>query len=499
MATMTTPELSKNLINGRWVEAKSGQTMATVNPATGEVLGRVPRSGPEDVALAVAAAKDAYRRWRTTPAPRRAEILYTAAERLVAEKEPLAHLMTQEMGKVITESRGDVQEAIDMTYFIAGEGRRLRGYKTPSEMPHKAAYCLRVPVGVVGVITPWNFPMAIPSWKIIPALVCGNTVVFKPATYTPLVALRFAQILQDAGLPPGVLNVITGDGGPVGGTLVDHPDVAIISFTGSTETGLAIAEKCAARGKRVSLEMGGKNAAIVMDDADLQLVTDSLIWSAFGTTGQRCTACSRIIAHADAQRELTERLVERTRTLRIGDGLLPQTEVGPLVSDTQRSRVHEYVEVGKREGARLLIGGRLPDEETLGRGAFYSPTIFDRVTPGMRIAREEIFGPVTDILAAKDLDEAIRILNDVEYGLSASLFTRDVNRAMQAIEEIDTGIVYINHGTIGAEVHLPFGGTKRTGNGHREGGLQVLDVFSEWKAVYVDYSGRLQRAQIDKD
>ncbi len=498
MATMT-PELSKNLINGQWVEAKSGQTMPTVNPATGEILGHVPRSGPEDVVVAVAAAKEAYGRWRRIPAPRRAEILYGAAERLVEEKDSLARLMTQEMGKVLTESRGDVQEAIDMTYFVAGEGRRLHGYTTPSEMPHKMAYCIRVPVGVVGVITPWNFPMAIPSWKIIPALVCGNTVVFKPATYTPLVALRFAQILQDAGLPPGVLNVVTGAGGTVGDTLVDHPDVAIISFTGSTETGLTIAEKCARRGKRVSLEMGGKNAAIVLDDADLQLVTDSLIWSAFGTTGQRCTACSRIISERGAQKELTERLVERTRTLRMGDGLLAETEVGPLVSDAQRSRVHEYVEVGKKEGARLLVGGRSPEEGSLDRGAFYAPTIFDRVTPGMRIAREEIFGPVTDILEAKDLEDAIRILNNVEYGLSASLFTRDINRAMRAIEEIDTGIVYINHGTIGAEVHLPFGGTKRTGNGHREGGLQVLDVFSEWKTVYVDYSGRLQRAQIDKD
>lgn len=498
MATMT-PELAKNLINGKWVDAKDGQTMPTINPATGEVLSRVPRSGPEDVAGAVTAAKEAFGRWRKVPAPRRAEILYTAAERLVQEKESLARLMTQEMGKVIAESRGDVQEAIDMTYFIAGEGRRLHGYTTPSEMPAKMAYCLRVPVGVVGVITPWNFPMAIPSWKIIPALVCGNTVVFKPATDTPLVALRFAQILHDAGLPPGVLNVVTGAGGTVGNTLVDHPDVAIISFTGSTETGLAIAEKCARQGKRVSLEMGGKNAAIVLDDADLQLATDSLIWSAFGTTGQRCTACSRIIAHRRAQEELTERLVERTRKLRMGDGLLPQTEVGPLVSETQRSRVHEYVEVGKREGARVLVGGQPGEGGPLAHGAFYAPTIFDHVTPGMRIAREEIFGPVTDILEAKDLDEAIRILNNVDYGLSASLFTRDVNRAMRAIEEIDTGIVYINHGTIGAEVHLPFGGTKRTGNGHREGGLQVLDIFSEWKAVYVDYSGRLQRAQIDRE
>lgn len=498
MATVT-PELHRNLIGGKWVEAKDGQTMPSINPATGEVLGLVPKSGPEDVGAAVDAAKQAFERWRKFPAPRRAEILYKAAEMLVQQKEDLARLMTQEMGKVLTETRGDVQEAIDMTYFIAGEGRRLHGYTTPSEMPNKAAYCIRVPLGVVGVITPWNFPMAIPSWKIVPALVCGNTVVFKPATYTPLVALRFAQILNDAGLPPGVLNVVTGDGRSVGDALVDHPDVAVISFTGSTETGLAIAEKCARRGKRVSLEMGGKNAAIVMDDADLPLATDALIWSAFGTSGQRCTACSRIITHREAKSELTERLVERTRKLRLGDGLDPKTDVGPVVSDSQLQRIHSYVEIGKKEGARVLAGGGRASDGALSRGWFYTPTVFDQVTPGMRIAKEEIFGPVTDLILANDLDEAIKILNSVEYGLSASIFTSDINKAMRAIDDIFTGIVYINHGTIGAEVHLPFGGTKNTGNGHREGGLQVLDVFSEWKSVYIDYSGRLQRAQIDKD
>ncbi len=348
MATVT-PELCKNLINGKWVDAKGGQTMASSNPATGEVLGLVPKSAPADIVSAIEAAKAAFEKWRKYPAPRRAEILFHAAELLVKEKEPLARLMTQEMGKVLAETRGDVQEAIDMTYFIAGEGRRLHGYTTPSEMRSKAAYCLRVPVGVVGVITPWNFPMAIPSWKIIPALICGNTVVFKPATYTPLVGIRFAQILQEAGLPPGVLNVVTGSGASVGDTLVEHPDVAIISFTGSTETGLAIAQKCGRAGKRVSLEMGGKNAAIVMDDADLDLATDALIWSAFGTTGQRCTACSRIIAHTPVRAALTERLVERARRLRLGDGLDPKTEVGPVVSDTQLQRVHEYVERRWRE------------------------------------------------------------------------------------------------------------------------------------------------------
>ena len=498
MATVA-PQAYRNYVNGAWVDARSGETMPSINPATGETLGRVPKSGAEDAQAAIAAARAAFEKWRKVPAPRRAEILYRAAVELVRQKEDLARLMTQEMGKVLAETRGDVQEAIDMTYFIAGEGRRLHGYTTPSEMPHKAAYCLRVPVGVVGVITPWNFPMAIPSWKIIPALLCGNTVVFKPATDTPLVGVRFAQILNDAGLPPGVLNVVTGSGGKVGNAIVEHPDVAIISFTGSTEIGLAMAEKCARLGKRVSLEMGGKNAAIVMDDADLDLATDALIWSAFGTSGQRCTACSRIITQRGARKGLTDRLVARAKSLRLGDGLDPKTEVGPVVSQAQLESIHGYVDVGKKEGARVLVGGAPAREGALARGHFYAPTIFDNVTPGMRVEQEEIFGPVTDIIEAKDLDDAVRILNGVQYGLSASIFTRDVNQAMRAIDDIFTGIVYVNHGTIGAEVHLPFGGTKNTGNGHREGGIQALDVFSDWKAVYIDYSGRLQRAQIDKE
>ena len=498
MATVA-PQVYRNYVNGKAVEARSGQTMASINPATGETLGMVPKAGPEDMTAAIAAASAAFDRWRKVPAPRRAEILYRAAEELMRQKEDLARLMTQELGKVLPEARGDVQEAIDMTYFIAGEGRRLHGYTTASEMPNKAAYCLRVPVGVVGVITPWNFPMAIPSWKIIPALLCGNTVVFKPATYTPLVGIRFAEILNDAGLPPGVLNVVTGSGGSVGDVLVEHPDVAIISFTGSTSTGLVISEKCAHLGKRVSLEMGGKNAAIVMEDADLDLATDALIWSAFGTSGQRCTACSRIIVHAPVRRELTDRLVARTKALRLGDGLLPATDVGPVVSESQLESIHSYVEIGTQEGARVLTGGSRVRDGELARGSFYAPTIFDNVTSGMRIEQEEIFGPVTDLIEARDFDEAVRILNGVEYGLSASIFTRDVNTAMRAIDDIFTGIVYVNHGTIGAEVHLPFGGTKHTGNGHREGGIQALDIFSEWKAVYIDYSGRLQRAQIDKD
>ena len=485
-----------NYIGGRWQPARSGATFESTDPATGQVLGVCARSGIEDVADAVAAAKEAFPRWRKVPAPRRAEILFRAAEILVRRKEELARLMTQEMGKVLLESRGDVQEAIDMTYFIAGEGRRLHGYTTPSEMPNKAAYCVRQPLGVVGVITPWNFPLAIPSWKIVPALVCGNAVVFKPAPEVPICAVKFVEVLEEAGLPPGVLNLVLG-GDETGAALVDHPDVALISFTGSTEVGLRVAEKCAARGKRVSLEMGGKNAAIVMDDADLDLVADALTWSAFGTTGQRCTACSRVLVHPRVHGDVADLLVDRARRLRLGHGLDPQTDMGPLVSQAQLERVERYVAVGLEEGAVVLVGGERAVGDGLERGYFFQPTVFDRVQPAMRIAQEEIFGPVTDLIRVESLEEAVDVVNGVRYGLSASIFTRDVNKAMRAVEDIHTGIVYVNHGTIGAEVHLPFGGTKFTGNGHREGGLQVLDVFTEWKAVYIDYSGRLQRAQID--
>jgi acyl-CoA reductase-like NAD-dependent aldehyde dehydrogenase len=487
----------RNLIAGRWVDAEGGQTLASVNPATGDVLGLVPDSSADDVNAAVRAAAAAWPGWRATPAPRRAEILYRAAELLVERKEDLARLMTREMGKVLTETRGDVQEAIDMTYFIAGEGRRLHGYTTPSEMPRKAAYCVRQPLGVVGVITPWNFPMAIPSWKIVPALVCGNTVVFKPASDTPLVAAAFVRVLEEAGLPPGVLNLVTGR--KAGAALVDHPDVALISFTGSTDIGLQLAARCAARGARVSLEMGGKNAAIVMDDADLDLVTDALTWSAFGTTGQRCTACSRIVALPRVHDEVVARLAERAGRLRVGDGLDPGTEMGPLINEGQRRTVEHYVGVGRQEGARVVVGGEPLAPPGLEGGYYYAPTIFSGVRPEMRIAQEEIFGPVASLIEARDLEHAVAVVNGVRYGLSSSIFTRDIGAAMRAIEEIRTGIVYVNHGTIGAEVHLPFGGTRQTGNGHREGGLQVLDVFTEWKAVYIDYSGKLQRAQIDRD
>ncbi len=491
--------LYKNYIGGRWVEARSGRTFPSVNPANGEVLGEVALSGKEDVDAAVEAAANAFDAWRKTPAPRRGEILFRAAETLVRRKEELARLMTQEMGKVLKETRGDVQEAIDMTYYVAGEGRRLFGQTTPSELPNKFAMSVRDPIGVVAAITPWNFPLAIPSWKIMPALIAGNTVVFKPASDTPIVAWHLVSILAEAGLPPGVLNLVCGPGGETGQALVEHPRVALISFTGSTSVGRELGATATGNGKRVSLEMGGKNAIIVLDDADLNLALEGIIWSAFGTSGQRCTAASRIIAQRGIADRLTEMIVARAEQLRLGDGLLATTDMGPIVNATQRKRVHSCVGIGTTEGARLRTGGSIADEGELARGFFYKPTVFDRVQPTMRIAQEEIFGPVTAVITVDSLEEAIAVNNATGYGLSSSIYTRDVNKAFTAMRDITTGIVYVNAGTIGAEVHLPFGGTRGTGNGHREAGEAALDVFTEWKTIYVDFSGKLQRAQIDID
>ncbi len=491
------PETFTNLIGGRRVGARSGRTFRNTNPATGEVLGEFPASGPEDVNDAVDAALAAYKSWRLTPAPRRAEILFRAGEIIRARKEDLARAMTREMGKILAETRGDVQEGIDMAYLAAGEGRRMYGVTTPSEMPDKWAMSVRSPVGVVGVITPWNFPFAIPAWKLMPALVAGNTAVFKPAGDTPEMAWRFAEIFEEAGLPAGVLNLVFGSGSEVGNPIVEHPKVAVISFTGSTEVGLSIAGRAGALGKRISLEMGGKNAVIVMDDADLPLAVDAILWSAFGTTGQRCTACSRVLAHERVHDELVERVSTRARKLRLGDGLDPATEVGPLVNRSQVERVHEYVEIGAKDGARLEAGGGPATDGALARGFFYKPTVFAGVRADARIAVEEIFGPVLAMVKMRSLEEAVAINNASRFGLSSSIFTRDVNRAFAAMRDLDTGIVYVNHGTTGAETHLPFGGTRGTGNGHREAGHTMLDPFTEWKSVYVDFSGRLQRAQID--
>ena len=489
-----------NYIDGKWKASASGRTFEDLNPANRtDVLGLFPRSDARDVDEAVKAARAHFARWRQVPAPHRAEIMFRAAELMVKRKEELAALMTREMGKVLKESRGDVQEGIDMTYFIAGEGRRLFGHTTPSELPDKFAMSVRVPIGVVAAITPWNFPLAIPTWKLVPALVAGNTVVFKPAEDTPLMAQRFVEILLEAGVPEGVLNLVQGIGEETGAALVRHPDVNLVSFTGSTETGREVAIGCAQRHARVSLEMGGKNPIIVMDDADLDLALEGAVWGAFGTTGQRCTAASRLIVHRQILRQFTDRLVERARQLRLGDGMLPTTDVGPLINEAQLKRVHGYTEIARQEGASILTGGHIYTEGDCARGFFYAPTIFANVSTDMRIAQEEIFGPCPAIIGVNSLPEAIEVANSTKYGLSSAIYTRDVNKAFLAMRDIEAGITYVNSSTIGAEVHLPFGGVKQTGNGHREGSPTVLDIFTEWKTLYIDYSGRLQKAQMDNE
>jgi len=486
-----------NYIGGRWVGSVTGRTFESKDPANGEVVGVVPLSSAADVEMAVEAAAEAFRSWRLTTAPRRGEILFKVGQLLQERKERLAELVTREMGKVIAEGRGDVQEAIDMTFYMAGEGRRLMGHTVPSELPSKFGTSMRDPVGVVAAITPWNFPIAIPTWKLSAALICGNTVVLKPASDTPVLAAELVKLYEEAGLPPGVLNLVIGSGDEVGDPLVNHPKVDVISFTGSTDTGRSVLTQTASRMKRVSLEMGGKNAIVVMEDADLDLAVEGIIWSAFGTTGQRCTAASRVIVDRAVEEALTDRLVERAARLRLGHGLDPATEMGPVINDRQMDKIHQYTLIGVREGAKLLTGGEVARDGDLARGTFYRPTIFSGVQPGMRIAQEEIFGPVLAIIAVDGLEEAIRVNNDTRYGLSTSIYTRDVNRAFTAMRDITTGVVYVNAGTIGAEVQLPFGGTRETGNGHREAAWASLDIFTEWKTVYVDYSGKLQRAQID--
>jgi acyl-CoA reductase-like NAD-dependent aldehyde dehydrogenase len=498
-ATKLRPEQYLNYIGGEWVTPSSGNYLDNYNPADSrDLVGRFPASNSEDAGRAVDIAAEAFKSWRKVPAPRRAEILFKAGEILIQRKEECARDMTREMGKVLKETRGDVQEAIDMTYFIAGEGRRLHGYTTKAELPNKYAMCSREPIGVCGLITPWNFPMAIPSWKILPALVCGNTVVIKPAEDTPLSTYNFVSALTEAGVPPGVLNIVAGRGVEVGKALLEHEKVRLVSFTGSTEVGRIIGQSCAATDKICSLEMGGKNAIMIMDDADLELALEGVLWGAFGTTGQRCTATSRVVVHKKVAKKFAGMLADRAKHLKLGPGLNEKSDVGPVINKDAVEKILEYIEIGRREDkAKLLCGGRRAEKGDLKHGFFIEPTVFSEVTDKMRIAQEEIFGPVVSVIECRDLDHAIDIVNGVKYGLSASIYTQDTNRAFHAMEDVQTGIFYVNASTIGAEVHLPFGGTKSTGNGHREGGTQVLDIFSEWKAVYVDYSGKLQRAQID--
>ncbi len=488
-----------NYINGRWVPSVTGEFFENRNPAdTRDLIGVFPKSNEEDVNRAIAAAKGAYQKWRLTPAPKRGELLYQLGQLLVERKEAFAHDMTREMGKVLKETRGDVQEAIDITYFTAGEGRRMYGQTTPSELPNKFAMSVRQPLGVCAIITPWNFPMAIPSWKLIPALLCGNTVVMKPATYTPLSTLNLVKACEQVGIPPGVVNLVTGSGSKVGTPLMSHADVKLVSFTGSTEVGRSVSEACAPSFKRCNLEMGGKNPILVMDDANLELAVDGAIWGGFGTTGQRCTAASRVIVHKKVYKKFVSMFAERAKALRVGNGLNERTEMGPAVSEDQLQTDLHYIDVGKNQDkAKLMCGGRRLTKGEYAHGYFIEPTIFADVHPDMVIAQEEIFGPVVSVIPCRSLEDGIEIANGVRYGLSAAIYTQDVNKAFRSMRDMDTGIFYVNAPTIGAETHLPFGGTKETGNGHREAGVQALDLFSEWKAIYVDYSGALQRAQID--
>lgn len=493
------PNVYRNFIDGEWVESASGETFEDRNPADNrDLVGIFQKSVKADVDAAVDAAKRAFVKWRLVPAPRRAEIIYRAAEILFERKEDFARDMTREMGKVLKEARGDVQEAVDTAYYMAGEGRRLFGPTTPSELPNKFAMAVRTPVGVCGMITPWNFPMAIPSWKLLPALVCGNTCVIKPAQDTPLSTYNLVRVLTDAGVPKGVINIVYGFGPEAGAPMLDHPDVRAISFTGSSAVGRTIGTTAAKSFKHCSLELGGKNPMIVLNDANLDLALEGALWGAFGTTGQRCTATSRIIVEKGVYHHFVERLVERARKLRVGNGLDETTEMGPAINERQLQTDLQYIQIGCSEGARLMCGGHRLEKGGHQYGYFLEPTVFSDVDPKMRIAQEEIFGPVVSVIPCEDFDDAILIANNIEYGLSSAIYTRDVNKAFAAMRDLYAGITYINAPTIGAEVHLPFGGVKATGNGHREGGIGAIDFYSEWKSVYVDYSDRLQRAQIDR-
>ncbi len=489
-----------NFIAGAWGPPASGEYFANRNPARWrDIIGRFPQSDGRDVARAVRSAARGAKAWAATPAPLRGDVLRRVGDILARRKETIARAMTREMGKVLTETRGDVQEGIDTAYYAATEGRRLFGYTVPSELRSKWAMSFRRPIGVAGLITPFNFPMAIPTWKMFPALVCGNAVILKPAEDVPHTAHLLVEALLEAGLPPEVVQLVHGRGEVAGRALVEHPDVPLISFTGSTETGAAVGATCGRMHKRLSLEMGGKNAQIVLNDADLDLALAGVLWGAFGTTGQRCTATSRLIIQRKVHDRFLGMVCEAAAALRLGDGLEPRTQVGPLIHEAARDKVERYVDIAKNEGASLEAGGGRPRAGRLREGWFFQPTVFAGVRPGTRLEQEEVFGPVLAVLRVQDLDEAIRVNNDVRYGLSSSLYTADLDAGFRAMSALETGITYLNAPTIGAEAHLPFGGVKQTGNGHREGGWQVYDFYSETKVVYVDYSGRLQRAQIDTE
>jgi alpha-ketoglutaric semialdehyde dehydrogenase len=488
----------KNFIAGEWVEPVGGDYFESHNPAkTDEVIGAWPRSHSEDLERAVASAKRGFELWRKTPPPLRGDVLRRVGDLLTKRKDEIARAMTREMGKVLKETTGDVQEGIDTAYYAATEGRRLFGHTVPSELRDKWAMSYRRPIGICGLITPFNFPLAIPTWKMFPALVCGNSVIIKPAEDVPHSVTLLVETLLEAGLPKEVIQLLNGQGSEIGRAIVEHPDIPVISFTGSTSVGSMLGETCGRMHKRLSLEMGGKNAQIVMADADQELALDGVLWGAFGTTGQRCTATSRLLLQDSIHDEFLDKLAARAKQLRLGDGLEDHTDVGPLINQDALEKVASYVHIARGEGDEVRTGGKRAEGKGVDKGYFYEPTILSGVRAGSRLACEEVFGPVLSVIRFSDLEEAIRVNNEVDYGLSSSIYTKDIRNAFRAMTDLDNGITYVNAPTIGAEAHLPFGGVKKTGNGHREGGWEVYEFYSETKVLYVDFSGRLQRAQID--
>ena len=486
-----------NFINGEWTAGGATRTIANINPATGESLGEVIVSGRAEAEAAVSAAKAASAAWRRTPAPKRGDILLKAAELMIARKEELATALTLEEGKTLGESRGEVQRAINVTLFEAGEGRRLSGETVPSELPSTFCYTRREPIGVVALVTPWNFPVAIPAWKLAPALVTGNTVVLKPATITPWTAKLLVEIYAEAGLPAGVLNVVFGPGSTVGDTIVNHPAIAGISFTGSNEVGMRLYADAAKQGKKVQCEMGGKNPVIVLEDADLELAATGTVQGAFGSTGQRCTATSRAVVIESVAEKYLDMLTAKTRALMVGNGMNPNVHVGPAVDGSQLRTDLDYIEIARGEAHIHLGGERLRGEAgELANGNFVSPTIVTGVTRTMRIAQEEVFGPVLSVMVARDFDEAMEIANDVRYGLASALYTRDMGRVFQYTDRSEAGILHVNNPTVGGEAQLPFGGLKQTGLGGREMGKTAIEFFTEWKTVYVDYTGAARTSNV---
>lgn len=481
----------ENLINGRLIKPSTGEYFENFNPAdVNDVIGLFPKSNAKDIEMAIGSAKEAFFNWNSLPAPKRGEIIYRAGELLLEKQKMLADVIVREMGKTLPEAMGDIKSSADVAYFMAGEGRRMYGQTTFSALGKRWALTKRMPVGVCGLITAWNAPMAIITWKLFPAVICGNTVVLKPSEDTPLTAHLFGELAQEAGFPDGVINIVYGAGPQTGQALVNNKDVALISFTGSTKTGRFISEECGKQLKKCSLELGGKNGLIIMDDADLDAAAGAVAQGAFSCAGQRCASTSRVFIHEKICDEFIEKLLDQTKKMKVGPGSDPDTKVCPIINKRQFDSIMNYIEGAKKDGARLLCGGKALKEGIFLRGNYIEPTIFSDVDINSRLAQEEIFGPVLAAFKIKTLDEAIDKVNAVDYGLTASIFTSNINNAIFALENIQAGCCYVNAPTFGSEPHMPFGGVKNSGNGYREPGTQALDVFSECKTIYIDYSGK---------